>query len=224
MSEAKYFRFWRGEIKKGLTYSEFQKGLNTLFVPATGALAQSPAQLISYQPVLLSQVLFQRYALPAEIALVEYASEKTYLNFRSTSEGQHYGQIHWDYFDRQKSASLVPQKYDQSLEFNKAYWHGLKDDFSVAANFSFIKIYMREKPISGSRWLDGITQHVERVSAQKPEALIFLVNEDYVLEYSLWATGADRFDPHFEAVSQLILNSQLFDGRTLQPDSGIKFK
>ena len=224
MSEAKYFRFWRGEIKTDLPYVEFQNGLNTLFVPATGALAQTPARLVSYQPVLLSQSLTQRYNLPTEIALVEYESEQTYQNFRSTPAGQHYSRMHWDYFDQQKSRSLVALKYNSTLELNRAYWHSLKNDFSVASLYSFIKIYSREKPISAGRWLDGVTQHLERVSAQNPEALIFLVDEDYVMEYSLWSTGADRFDPHFEAVSQLVLNSQLFEGRILEPDTGIKFK
>ena len=223
LAEAKYLRFWRGHIKNGMPYSQFQKGLSEIFVPLTASLAHTPAQLLSYQPVLFSEATFKNYQLPAEIALVEYQSEQSYQNFRSTAAGQDYSGKHWDYFDKSGSQSAVASEYSGEIEFEKSYSIFRDEKIKISKLNSFIKVYVKESFVSNERWIESVKSHIARMQNKNSEALIFLVTADYLMEYSLWEKPTDVFDPEFEQTSALIFNHQIRAGLELKPDAGLKF-
>jgi hypothetical protein len=223
LAEAKYLRFWRGHIKNGMQYSQFQKGLSDIFIPLTASLAKTPAQLTSYQPVLFSEQTYKTYKLPAEIALVEYQSEQTYQAFRATAEGQDYSRKHWDYFDPSSSKSAVANEYTGEIEFEKSYYIARDEKFKVQKLNSFIKVYVKESNISNERWIESVKSHLARLQNKNSEALIFLATSEYLMEYSLWEKPQDVFDPEFEQTSQLIFNHELRKGTVLKPDAGLKF-
>lgn len=223
LAEAKYLRFWRGHIRSGMDYSQFQKGLSEIFVPLTASLANTTAKLTSYQPVLFSEAVYKTYQLPAEIALVEYQSEQTYQAFRSTSVGQDYSRKHWDYFQQSESKSAVASEYVGEIEFEKAYYVARDNKFKVQKLNSFIKIYVKESNVSNERWVESIKFHIARLQNKNSEALIFLATANYLMEYSLWEKPQDIFDPEFEQTSSLIFNHELQEGLELKPDAGLKF-
>lgn len=223
LAEAKYLRFWRGHIKSGMDYSQFQNGLSEIFIPLTANLAQSPAKLTSYQPVLFSESIYKGYKLPAEIALVEYQSEQTYQTFRSTPAGQDYSRKHWDYFEQTESKSAVAIEYTGEIEFEKSYYTARDNKFKVQKLNSFIKVYVKESNVSNERWIESIKSHIARLQNKNSEALIFLTTATYLMEYSLWEKPQDVFDPEFEQTSALIFNHELQEGLELKPDAGLKF-
>lgn len=223
LAEAKYLRFWRGHIKSGMPYSQFEKGLSEIFIPLTANLANTPAQLTSYQPVLFSEATYKTHNLPAEIALVEYQSEQTYQAFRATPAGQDYSRKHWDYFEQSSSKSAVANEYSGEIEFDKSYFISRDDKFKVQKLNSFIKIYVKETHISNERWVESIKSHIARLQNKNSEALVFLATAHYLMEYSLWEKPQDVFDPEFEATSALIFNHELRKGLELKPDAGLKF-
>lgn len=223
MAEAKYLRFWRGHIKTAMDYSQFQKGLSELFIPLTANLANTPAKLTSYQPVLFSEAIYKTYKLPAEIALVEYQSEQTYQAFRSTPAGQDYSRKHWDYFEQSESKSAVAIEYAGEIEFEKSYYIARDENFKVQKLNSFIKVYVKEPNISKEFWVESIKAHLARLQNKNSEALIFLATPSYLMEYSLWEKPQDVFDPLFEETSALIFNHELQEGLELKPDAGLKF-
>ena len=223
MAEAKYIRFWRGHIKTGMQYSVFQKGLSDIFVPMTANLAQTPAKLISYHPVLFSEKNYLQFRLPAEIALVEYDNERDYRIFRETEEGKKYSDAHWDYFERAKSRSAVAEAYADQVEFDKAYYIESEQGADLKNSTTFIKVYNREPVLSDADWIEAVKNHLLRMQSKAPKALAVLVDKNYVIEYSFWKELQDQFDPEFERASSLIFNHRILVGSELLPDQGLKF-
>ncbi len=223
MIEAKHLRFWRGHIKTDITYTEFQKGLSTIFVPMTANLAKSPAKLISYHPVLFSEKNFLQFKWPAEIALVEYENEIDYRSFRETEEGKKYSNAHWDYFERSSSRSAVAENYVDQVDYDKAYYIESEQNPDLKNSTTFIKVYNRDTAVSDADWIEEIKNHITRTKSKSPRAVVILVDKNYVMEYSFWSESQDQFDPEFEKVSSLFFNHRILPGQNLLPDQGLKF-
>ena len=112
-----YHRFWRGTKLAELSDDDFVNGLNQTFIPETIQTGATKG-LFAYQPVLVQG---NAHLLPDEVALVSYRDEASYDAIRSTQEGQDYSALHWKYFDKSKSMSLVPEHYSGVLVFEHAY-------------------------------------------------------------------------------------------------------
>jgi len=189
---APYYRFWRGDKLPALTLLDFQIGLNDLFIPKTVEQGKGKG-LRSYQPVLLSDS--KPKGLPDEIALVAYASKAAYLKLRNSPEGQAYGRLHWDYFDKNNSKSLVPDRYRGELQTNHAY-----DVLNSAAEWqkgiSHVRIHTRDKRRTPSQFHRGFNKMVQSVRAQFPsrglKSYLVLVSDDYVIQFLLWKDEASR--------------------------------
>lgn len=137
-SQASFLRFWRGFPKDATALEQFKNDLNVIFLPATGALARTSANLISYHPLLLPQYLIESEKLPVEMALVEYASEAEYRAYRETAEGQAYSNLHWDYFEKATSKSTVPSEFTGALENEKAYLLGKNIEWNHGPTFFYL--------------------------------------------------------------------------------------
>ncbi len=137
-ANATFLRFWRGFPKSEVSVEQFEDGLNQIFLPATAALAKTPAHLISYQPLLMPTELLQNENFPIELALVEYASEAEYRAYRDTVQGQAYSNLHWDYFDKSASKSTVPISFQGTLENDKAYLIGTDIDWNAGPTFFYV--------------------------------------------------------------------------------------
>lgn len=223
VSEARYFRFWQGEIKEDLNYQLFVKGLNEIFVPTTGRLAQTDAKLKSYQPFLFSEESSRKFNLPTEIALVEYETEQDYLNFRATPEGQNYSLLHWDYFNQKNSKSKVAENFNYSIESNKAYYFSHDNNFSFYDSDTYFKVYLRDQTVPSDQWFMAIRDHVLRLQQAHLTAVVFLVTDSYLLEYSMFNNNSEFLDSLFEAHSSLIISKKLVNAIELRPDNGLKY-
>lgn len=193
MAHANYFRLWRGEPKKEISYAQFQDGLNSIFVPATENLKHSIARLKSYHPFLLNEAMSKSEEIPTEIALVEYESENSYKSFRTSPEGVRYGNLHWDYFNKEKSKSLVPVAFiGQEIEFESAYSFTRSSTLSFASAYTFIQIIKRTESFSDYEWKECIRGHLDFISYQNVVSVIFLATKDYYVEYTLWNSVNDK--------------------------------
>jgi len=143
-SQAAYYRFWVGYKKEDVTQDHFQNGLNSSFFGETIRVGKGKG-LISYQPAILDG----KGGKPSEVALVAYESVAKYNEIRNTPAGKAYGEMHWDYFDKTKSKSAVPEEFHGSLEDGHAY--DLFPDFSSWKNAkTFVKVSKTKNIVSDS--------------------------------------------------------------------------
>jgi hypothetical protein len=177
-----YHRFWRGTKLTELSVQDFQNGLNETFIPQTVQTSGTKG-LIAYQPVLTegSSVI-----LPDEIALVSYRDETAYDSIRSTQEGQDYSALHWKYFDKSKSSSLVPEGYSGTLLIEHAY--DLHPDFDawMTAN-SHLVIQFRKSGESEADYLQRIKKDLDQAAGEDVGngigGRVCLVAENYWVQY-----------------------------------------
>lgn len=230
IANASYFRFWRGQMMPTSSYHDFQIGLNSIFVPATGKLISSVAKLNSYHPFLVDESMSKSEGVPTEMALVEYESENSYQAFRATPEGKQYGELHWDYFDKKNSKSLVPQQYvGQQIEFENAYSFTRSSNLSFMNGIPFFQIIKRTGELTNTQWKEIICKHLEYVVGDNVNSVIFLATQNYVIEYTTWDSinEKEESDNNIRSIQvelgKTLVNKQLQPGRLLSPGSGIRF-
>lgn len=180
-AQAAYVRIWRGHQKAELSTAAFVQGMNHALLPATGELAHGQARLQSYLPVILPEEL-KEAGLPAEVALLSYESEEAYRAYRATPEGIHYGNMHWDLFDRATSGSLVPTPYAGSVAFEQAYEVAGQDP-TWSQGEAFFRVLKREPGLSDPEFLAVITTRIESTRRGNPISYYVVVARDYALEY-----------------------------------------
>jgi hypothetical protein len=186
---ADYTRIWRGFPLEGLSQNDFIEKLNHELFPATGALAHKSAKLTSYLPVVLPEA---ENALPGEIALLSYESEADYRAYRATAEGKHYGDLHWQLFQRDLSKSLVPEPYVGTLGIEKAYEVIPKGPSYVNANFQLQK---RDSRQDAHAYLKSIEKTIkQRRQDSKLVGYYLLIADQYYLEY-LFKSDQPQINP-----------------------------
>jgi len=221
----KYYRFWRGSPKSEISAKEFKNGLNQIFLPKTAQLSGTPAKLISYAPVLLpKQLLNSNQFFPSEVALIGYPSKDDYLSFRKTSEGREYSDLHWEYFDRSQSSSLVPEAYCGSVEFKHAY-DVMDTDVNWSHGSGFFRVFGCKQETSMECFLSRIKKHIDRLKSQSPEALVVLVVQDYILEYSLWKNPPSEYVKRLgdDDVFTIFMNVPLIQDRLIEYGKGLQY-
>lgn len=215
-ADASYLRFWRGEKRVDLTAEQFQTGLNSGLLPATGKLAETSAKLFSYYPALIKSDLVEK-GLPSEVALVEYESEASYKSYRATAEGQGYADLHWDFFNKAQSKSLVPEKYVGTIEIEKAY-DIVGGEFNKADEASSFRTYQRPVNLSNEEYISFVKSHIDQVSKSNPNAFVLLVAQNYIMEYVKWDNQGNKI-PAGESVivdNNLELKSKLEFGEAIR--------
>jgi len=179
---APYYRFWRGTKLSGLDEEGFRKGLNQVFVPKTVEVGKGKG-LLSYLPVLSPRRSSRPAGLPDEVALVTYSSEDSYQRIRSTPAGKAYSDLHWKYFSKDESRSLVPTRFDESIKNDAAYdvlysdkdWQGGHATYrlsSVKGDIETLESYLRTAR--------------EKSKSLGLLSYIVVVTKNYLYEYQLW--------------------------------------
>lgn len=219
-----FVRFWRGVPLERFSTDEFKDGLNRIFVPDTWRLAETSAKLRSYQPVLLPQSFISTPHLPLEVALVHYASESDYRAYRATPAGEAYSNLHWDYFAKEQSKSVVAEKFEGKIEFEHAYQlAGLPTNAqNVVPTF---RASLRAAGQSDEAYLQSVGSHVLSVKNQQPTSYFILASQDYVLEYIGWSSLEDRERaPRPDASwADVVMDSSLNKSGELEYESGLFF-
>lgn len=223
-AEATYYRFWRGKKLPAMSSGQFLSDLNEKLLPATGELMTSPAQLRSYHPVTPNQNLTARFDLPDEFALLEYESKEAYQAYRSTAEGKAYGDLHWLMFDKNNSKSLEPAPYQGTVALEQAYdLYGRGADWEQGV--AYIRIYQRQLGISDEEFLEKVRHYFDYLHRSQATAVVALISQNQVLEYSLWSLEADEMVPKTSSsilpgikvmASQLEKKNQLRFGEGIQ--------
>lgn len=201
-ADASYYRFWRGMMRSDLTIEAFITGLNQRLLPATGALTYTEARLRSYQPVMPSLHLMGRLNLPTEVALVEYETIEGYQSFRSTDAGRAYGDLHWEFFNKDRSKSAVPEVYTGRAEFGKSYdLVGGQGRWRLGGGY--FRVFARSHGFDERDYLESIRSHINHVMSTRPIGFILLVDETYVMEYVQWKSPSGH-----EQVNRTIIDSR----------------
>ncbi len=241
-AEASFFRFWRGSRIPGLSSTQFQMGLNQSLLPATGRLAGTEARLRSYQPVLLPPESISA-GFPDEVALVEYESEASYKAFRSTAAGQAYGDLHWNFFDKDHSGSLVPEQYRGVIEFEHAY-DAVGTEVNWYHGIATFRVFQRSAGFSDEEFKSSIRSHIEHLLDHQVKGLLLLATQQYVMEYALWENtenqeladatttlnrngraGPDVVDDELvEITSRTVMNTLLQCGRQIEYGMGLRYR
>lgn len=180
LAEASYTRLWRGYMGPEQTPSSFVHQLNQSLLPATGALAQSAANLQSYLPVVLPEEL-QRLGLPAETALLTYRSQDNYRAYRATAEGKHYGSLHFPLFDQERSKSRVPAAYSGRVRSEAAYIV-TSGDPTWSEGHVFFRVLLRHD-LSSSAFFARVENHINATKQAGVTNYYVLVENDFAAEY-----------------------------------------
>lgn len=180
-------RFWRGYKLDALPMESFVEGLNRTFIPWTASLGTARTSMVGYLPVISKQHGGDR--VPEEYALVVYASDAKYREFRDTPEGQKYSNGHWDYFDKTLSHSAVATPFHGHVTAGQAYdLTGYSGRWDVGyARFTLIRRASPSNDAEVVKWLSE--QNVEGVDENGHGHLgrIVLVEADSIATYDLWS-------------------------------------
>ncbi|MBT3585627.1 MAG: hypothetical protein HN509_12045 [Halobacteriovoraceae bacterium] len=211
-SAAPYYRFWRGFKKKDISTQKFHQGLNSIFIPRTIDQGKKKG-LLAYLPVLSPKT--KSASIPEEVALVVYSNRDDYQTLRKSPAGQVYGKLHWDYFAKGISKSLVPSPLPLVGELvrNHAY-DVLSSPKDWQKGYVIYSLKTRRLDTSNTSFQRAFKNYIKFMSSSygrgKLESLIVLVGETYTIEYQLWKNRPDYFnvrkDPkHIQALKKLSL-------------------
>jgi hypothetical protein len=177
-----YHRFWRGTKLSKLSAEDFQNGLNEIFIAKTIQMGGGKG-LIAYEPAL---TLGTAPGLPDEIALVSYEDEATYNRLRATPAGQAYGALHWQYFDKTQSSSLVPAAYTGAVALEHAY--DLYPSFTEwKAGNTRLLIQFRNDGEADATYLARVKADLDQALSNDAkdaiQGVVCLVTQKYWIEY-----------------------------------------
>jgi hypothetical protein len=179
-----YHRFWRGVKLSQLSETQLQDGLNQVFIAAT-IQTGSDHGLIAYEPALTGA----SPALPDEIALVSYQDQAAYTALFATDAGKAYVALHWNYFDKAQSLSLVPGHYTGQVAVETSY--DLHPSYAGwQSGKSTVQVSFRAKgktPESDSDYLQRIKTELDQAMTDDDAngilGRVVLVNQQYWIEY-----------------------------------------
>ncbi len=194
-ASAPLYRFWRGFEKPGV--ENFHQILGDRFIPAapeTHAKNGLEAYLVVTPKEDHSDVI------PDEYALVVYESQEAYQKAKATPEGVAYADMHWEIFEKETSASLVPINYSalshKRIELNKAY-DILALPVDWQRGYSTFYVGIKRPHISPGQFSDRLTNHVADVisafSSQGLNAYVMMASDRYEIAYQNW-TSKDAFE------------------------------
>lgn len=177
-----YHRFWRGTKRADLNWNQFEAGLNQVFIPATVKTGAEKG-MIGYQPVLLEG----EQGLPDEVALVSYADQQAYDALYSTDPGKDYQNLHWNYFDRATSHSIIPQAFNGAVDLEQAYdLHPEYRDWMK--NTTTVLVYFKQSGEAQADYIKRAQSHLlDAVSSDGQIGIldrVILVSETYWIEYA----------------------------------------
>lgn len=188
---APYYRFWRGFKRSDMSSHEFKSELAKHFMPATVEINKGKG-LLSYLVTIPPR---SHAGIPDELALVRYESEEAYKRQRATPEGQAYGEMHWEVFEKEISKSLVPSVYQagELLKLETAY-DMLGKEVDWQKGYSTVYIGLRKSTIEREDFIDGIRKHVVDVTnalkSQGLQGYIVLMTSEYEIAYMNWPSQA----------------------------------
>lgn len=176
-----YHRFWRGVKSSSLSTEDFVRGLNQVFIPATVQVGADKG-MIAYEPMLTNGMA----GLPDEVALVSYEDKPAYDALYSTDAGKAYQNLHWQYFDRSSSHSLMPGAYSGSVAIEQAY--DLRPGYADwQKHQTTVLVYLRRAAETDSNYLGRVKHHLDECQVSDVDIGVLdravLVAQGYWLEY-----------------------------------------
>jgi len=217
-STSVYHRFWRGYKTDSRDAAAFAGALTREFVPATVKTGATRG-LLAYQPVM---TLSMWKDSPDEVALVTYRSEPDYKELVKSAAGAQYQKLHWDYFDRTRSHSVVAVPYSGHVEIEGAY--DLHPGFSDwKKGLTELLVYFRKVDESDKNYLSRVRESLDRVHSTDARkgvrGRVCLIAEKYRIEY---VSGPGDASPEDEAPDiRLQIGKEPADNARLTPGSGL---
>jgi hypothetical protein len=222
---APFYRVWRGYQRADLTRAQVDEAVRSRLGPMTPAVGAGKG-LVGYVPAIPEQAP----GAADEVALVVYESEQAYRGIRSTPQGQAYGDLHWEMFDRKRSSSLVPEIYFEQVQIGKAYdlW-GSNPDWQRGA--VRVTLALRREGTSDSQYIRAIERLLDEVvsynRAMGFEALVVGVDAHQLTMFELFSDQSSLYDiahssRYERAYSNLerVLQAPLISGEALRQQTG----
>lgn len=99
--------------------------------------------------------------------------------------------------------------------------------------------------LTDSQWKDCIRGHLDYITGKNVESVIFLVTQNYVIEYTIWNSiqekeesdnntanthvnpqrgPVDVINDYLVELGKVLVNKKLKSGHLLSPNSGIRFE
>ncbi len=206
-SAANYYRVWQGFQRPDISGTQFLGELSG-FMKDTIQIYEGRA-LSNYIVVIPPKD--SPAFLPHEFALVALTSEAAYRQIRSTPEGKHYSDRHWDVFDKTLSKSAPFVVYDRArvkkLEHNVSY-----DMFGHPLNWSLghtvVFVGLRKPEVSKQDFMARLQNHIELArDVMAPRGLrgyIVVANENYEVAYLNWNSKRNHDQAVESAAGKLV--------------------
>jgi hypothetical protein len=170
-----YMRFYQGYPVGKLKSAELAKRLNAKFFPL---FEKAHSQgLTSYRPALLKNS--KVCALPAEVALLTFANEKTYKKYHDSKIGKRIQAAHRPVFRSDKSKSLVVESLTSTVLFDHAYV--LNSGASDYSSFHGMLVVHCDPILKGDDLRIGLVK-AYAVGTDATD-IVFTASEETVLEY-----------------------------------------
>lgn len=182
---AGYYRVWQGFKRSSVTTEKFNDNLPAFMNWTVSLYGETLNQYIVGMPPVEKPSF-----IPDEFALIALSDEASYKKIRATTEGQAYGEAHWQIFEKETSksaplnisipAALVPgQSYD--MIGTPVNWNG---------GYTVFFIGVRRSDVSVENFLSHLAEHVIFVTETfRPMGLtgyIAIANENYEVAYMNW--------------------------------------
>lgn len=170
-----YHRIYQGYALEKLKRPEFTKVINRKFLPLFPKA--HPQGLAAYRPALPKNP--RACALPSEIALLSFTSEKDYAKYRESKIGKRIRDAHTLAFRADTSKSLVPEPLTDTIHFDHAYSMNPGAHDYVK---SYVSLVVHCDPVLGG---EDLRLALVKAYAAGTEAtdVLFAVTSDHVLEY-----------------------------------------
>ena len=220
--EATYFRAWQGFKNPKLTQDSFLQVLPQ-FMKETVDLYRDHA-LVNY--IVIIPPKNKPTFIPDEFALVALTSKDDYQSIRQTTEGQKYGERHWDIFNKENSKSADPMidftaELPNTLVHNNSYdMIGTPIDWSRGYNRVYIGI--RKSSLTSIEFLKKLSAHAamfKRTMIPKGvKGYVLIANNDYEVAYVNWESEKSHDDAYQTAggISVAIDGTQILDNLLYQ--------
>ncbi|MBI3891189.1 MAG: hypothetical protein HY303_06625 [Candidatus Wallbacteria bacterium] len=186
-----FYRVFRGVRLPNVSTEDFPKILSEKFIPAAPE-THAKNGLVAYVPALPPRPA--PAGTPDEIAIVCYESEAVYNVARNTPEGKAYGDLHWQFFDKDKTKSQAAKPFGRSL-LEDAPVDVIGCGIDWQAGHTAVFIGQRQAAIPADQFLTELTAHVVKArDAFHPQGLdgyIVVATPDREIAFMHWRARED---------------------------------
>ncbi len=187
-----YYRIWQGNSLPSFNQKDFLNILAQKFVPDTAST--TPQFGMQTYMVIIPPASYSGL-IPAEMALLQYSSEKDYQKMFGNPDGQRYAKSHWEVFQRNGSKSHVTRPFSHSkAEYFPTGWAYDVTEKPINWTNGHNQIFLgkRRKDTAKPFFMVELHKHVKKIKEAYTEkglnGYIAVITPEYELAIQNWAS------------------------------------